>query len=72
MNFQSHKIEEFLTELLSEQVSLSQKVKTSQNEQETLKNIKDVNLIISLVYNLKHTMEKQKEKQKTTTKNKSK
>ena len=56
MNFQSHKIEEFLTELLSEQVSLSQKVKTSQNEQETLKNIKDVNLIISLVYNLKHTM----------------
>ena len=43
MNIQSQKMEDFLSELLSEQISLSQKVKTSENEQETLKNIKEIN-----------------------------
>jgi len=59
MNIQSQKMEDFLSELLSEQISLSQKVKTSENEQETLKNIKEINQVISLIYGLKKTIEKQ-------------
>ena len=61
MNIDNEKLEDFLSELVRSQIRLSQSVKGSTNQQETLKNIKDINNIISLVYGLQTNMEKQKE-----------
>jgi hypothetical protein len=66
MNIQSNKIDDFINELINEQTYLSQQVKNAEDKQETLKNIKDINQVMSLVYGLKKTMEKQKERKKTT------
>ena len=61
MNIQTYKIDEFLNELIHEQTSLSQQVKSSNNKNEILKNIKDINGIISSLFVLLNNIEKQKE-----------
>jgi protein subunit release factor B len=74
MNIQNRIIDDFINELLNEQTSQSQQVKTSaseNNEQETLKNIKLINQVLSSVYMFKETIQKQKES-KANSKTKSK
>jgi len=61
MNIQNRVIDDFLNELINEQTSQSQTVKTSENKQETLKNVKILNQVISLVYGLKDIIQKQKD-----------
>lgn len=61
MNINSNKMSEFLCELIREQTSLSNQIEKSSNQKQILKNIKDINQIITQIYLLEETINKQKE-----------
>ena len=61
MHIQDRIMTDFINELLNEQTSQSQQVKASENEQEILKNIKQINQVLTAVYQLNELIKKQKE-----------
>jgi len=60
MNIDTFKLNDFLSDLVNSQTSLSQTVANCKNKKEVLKQIKDINVIITLLYNLKESIEKDK------------